>query len=233
MTEKRPQTESEIVEYVRSIDARAPEDLHRRIETLISEPSSERGRGSQSNRLLGRPLALGWRLAGGFALVAVVAALVLGLTSGGSGGLTVRETSALTQRPATSGAPAENPHNGTQLAAALDGVAFPYWGERFGWSSTGARTDRIGGRTVMTVFYANDRGQRIGYAIVSGTPPPHASGGVVVWHRGESYRLLSGQGLSIVTWLRDGHLCVVAGRGVSGATLLALASWHEPGTVAS
>jgi hypothetical protein len=28
-----------------------------------------------------------------------------------------------------------------------------------------------------------------------------------------------------VTWLRDGHLCVLSGRGVSGATLLRLASW--------
>jgi len=32
-----------------------------------------------------------------------------------------------------------------------------------------------------------------------------------------------------VTWTRSGHLCVIAGRGVSGHTLLRLASW---GTVA-
>jgi hypothetical protein len=39
-------------------------------------------------------------------------------------------------------------------------------------------------------------------------------------------------GATVVSWLRDGHLCVLAGRGVSGATLLAVASWQERGTVA-
>ncbi len=33
--------------------------------------------------------------------------------------------------------------------------------------------------------------------------------------------------VAVVTWLRDGHLCVVSGRGVSSATLLRLASWSD------
>ena len=32
---------------------------------------------------------------------------------------------------------------------------------------------------------------------------------------------------AVVTWLRDGHLCVVSGHGVSSATLLKLASWSD------
>jgi hypothetical protein len=43
------------------------------------------------------------------------------------------------------------------------------------------------------------------------------------------YRLLSENGAAAVVWLRDGHLCVVSGHGVAGATLLKLASWSDRG----
>ncbi len=227
MTDPRPNSESELVEYVRSIDVQAPEELHRRIETLVAERTAPRRR-PLSAPSLGRSSTAGGRLVAGLALAAAVAvALVLSLAGGGSGSLSIRQASALTLRPATMPAPAEDPHNWAQLAAAVDGVAFPYWEGRLGWRASGSRTDRIGGRTVTTVFYANGRGQRIGYAIVAGTPAPRASSGVVVWRGGTAYRLLLAEGASVVTWVRDGHLCVVAGRGVDGATLLALASWRE------
>ena len=51
------------------------------------------------------------------------------------------------------------------------------------------------------------------------------SGGVVSMRDGTAYRLLTVNGVAVVTWLRDGRLCVVSGRGVSGDRLLALASW--------
>ncbi|MCW2970968.1 MAG: hypothetical protein JWO23_2095, partial [Solirubrobacterales bacterium] len=35
MTEQRPSTESELVEFVRSIDVRAPDSLHREVQSLI------------------------------------------------------------------------------------------------------------------------------------------------------------------------------------------------------
>ena len=124
-------------------------------------------------------------------------------------------------------APAENPHASAQLAANVDGVAFPYWEDHFGWRSTGARTDHVGGRTAMTVFYANAAGKQIGYAIVAGTPPPRLGGGVVAWRDGTPYRVMSHNGSQLVIWLRHGRLCVVAGRGVHAATLLALASWND------
>jgi hypothetical protein len=47
------------------------------------------------------------------------------------------------------------------------------------------------------------------------------------------YRLLTVHGAAVVTWLRDGHLCVISGRGVSSATLLRLASWSEHDATAS
>jgi hypothetical protein len=115
---------------------------------------------------------------------------------------------------------------------AVDGVAFPYWGDRFGWRASGARVDHIDGRTVTTVFYTDARGRRVGYAIVAGTPAPVASGGRVVWREGTPFRVTRENGAPIVTWVRDGHLCVVSGEGMGGATLLRLASWDDGGVAA-
>ena len=140
---------------------------------------------------------------------------------------------ALTLRPPTMPAPVENPRNGNQLQAKVDDVAFPYWEESFGWRSTGARVDHLDGRTVTTVDYAGAHGQWIGYAIVAGTPAPNVGGGVIMHRGGTPYRFLSARGARVVTWLRNGRLCVVAGHGVSTSTLLALASWHGQGTMAS
>ncbi|HYM53894.1 MAG TPA: hypothetical protein VES97_00920 [Solirubrobacteraceae bacterium] len=228
MNDARPHTESELVDFVRSIDIEAPAALHRRVETLIAEQARLRRRPAYA-----RPVATGWRLGGALALTAVAAAaLVVGLSGGGAAAPTVREASALTRLAATTAAPAENPRNRAQLTAAVDGVAFPYWEERFGWRSTGARSDRLAGRTVTTVFYADSRGRQIGYAIVGG-PTPRPSGGVVTWHDGTPYRLLLEHGMQVVAWQRSGHLCVVSGHGVSGATLLRLASWDDHGRVAA
>jgi hypothetical protein len=233
VSERPSHTESELIEFVRSIDVRAPEELHGRIEALVSQRSARGPRRPLRARPSGNPSPLGWRLGGAIAIVTAAAvALVLALAGRGSPALNVRQASALTLRPATMAPPAENPRARTQLAATVDGVAFPYWEERFGWRSTGARSDRIGGRTVTTVFYTNARGQRIGYAIVAGTPAPRAGGGVVTWRGDTPYRLLSEDGFPVVSWLRDGHLCIVAGRGVRSGTLLQLASWDDRGAVA-
>jgi hypothetical protein len=120
-----------------------------------------------------------------------------------------------------------------QLAVAVDGVPFPYWEDRFGWRSIGSRTDRVDGRSITTVFYGDSSGRRIGYAILAGTPAPGVTGGVIAWRGGVSYRLLSENGAAVVTWLRDGHLCVLSGRGVSSAALLGLASWSDHDATAS
>jgi hypothetical protein len=234
MSDARPHTESELVDLVRSIDVQAPEALHDRVESLIAEHARPRRRRLASARPLAVAASSGWRLGGAIALAVVLAAaLVVSLSGSGTSALTVREASALTQRSATIAAPAESSHDRTHLAAAVDGVAFPYWEARFGWRSTGARADHLAGRAVMTVFYANARGQRIGYAILAGTPAPQLSGGVVALRDGTPYRLLSEGASQVVTWQRDGHLCVVSGRGVSAATMLRLASWNDRGRVAA
>jgi hypothetical protein len=232
-----------VVELTASANARAPESLHRRIETMLASDERETSHGRAPGRSASRPgetrsplssrfpglsgLRLG--LAGVGALAAIAVLAVVGLSggkghSGSSPGLGVQQAAALTLSAATGPAPSENERNRSQLQVAVDGVAFPYWKERFGWRGIGTRSDMIAGRTVTTVFYANSSGQRVGYAIASGHAPA-SEGGTVVRRWGVSYRVLEHDGATVVTWRRDGHLCVMAGRGVSAHTLVSLASW--------
>jgi hypothetical protein len=210
-----------IAELLRSFDAPAPESLHRRIESLVAAHQSQLPPRS-SRRGVRRFSPLGLASAGAVAAAVVAAAIAVGLGGGGSAPtVSFSQAAASTLRAAT------------QLAVAVNGVPFPYWEDRFGWHSTGVRTDRVDGRSITTVFYADSSGRRIGYAILAGTPAPRVAGGVIAWRGGVSYRLLTENGAAVVTWLRDGHLCVVSGHGVSSATLLRLASWSDHDATAS
>ena len=119
----------------------------------------------------GMRLRLGALAATGAALGA---ALALALGGPGGAGLSLGEAAAVTLRPATLPAPSENHHARAQLTASVDGIAFPYWEDRFGWRTTGAREDSVDGRHVRTVFYTDGKGRRVGYAIVAGQPAPQA-----------------------------------------------------------
>ena len=134
---------------------------------------------------------------------------------------------------ATMPAPVHSVSHSGRLNAAVDGVYFPYWEDHFGWRSTGTRTDHVDGRAVTTVFYQDSAGRRVGYAIVAGTPSPRMSGGTVALRGGVPYRMITVNGVHVICWMRNGHLCVVGARGVSSATLLKLASWSGEGAVAS
>jgi hypothetical protein len=219
-----------VAELLRSFDAPAPESLHRRIESLVASHQSQRS----PHRGVRRFSPLGLASAGVVAAAVVAVAIALGLHGGGNAPtVSFNQAAASTLRAATLPAPPESQTHHAQLAVAVDGVPFPYWSERFGWRSTGSRTDRVDGRSITTVFYADSSGRRIGYAILAGTPAPRVGGGVIAWRGGVSYRLLTEHGAAVVTWLRDGHLCVISGHGVSSATLLGLASWSAHDATAS
>jgi hypothetical protein len=221
LSEQPTPTEPEIAELLHSIDVQAPPELHARIERMVAERSAGRRRPSLA---ISHPV--GW-LAGAAAAAAAVLALALGLSGGSTGGPSFTAASAPTGRTATLGAPHERPGNGKRLDAAVDGVAFPYWEHR-GWNAVGARKDRVGGRPVTTVFYTNAHGQRLGYAIVGGTPPPRVGSGPVAWNHRTAYHLVTlDSGARAVVWLRSGRLCILAGRGVDSTTLLRLASWDD------
>lgn len=226
MSAHRPNSEWEAIELIRSLDVCAREELHQRTAVLVATRSSRRPR--RIPAAAGPYPRLHPRLGGALGLAATAAiALAAILAPGGGSPLSAREAAALTFRAATAGAPSESEQQRSQLTAAVDGIAFPYWEERFGWRASGTRSDRLGGGLVRTVFYTDNRGQRIGYAIVSRRPAPRLDGGAVRWLRGTPYRLLVESGGRVVAWLRDGHLCVVGGRGIGEADLLRLASWEE------
>jgi hypothetical protein len=236
MSERRPSTESELIELVRASDVRAPDALHEQLESMIAA----RSRGSQRAGAGGRASSgersrFGLGLSGTIAIAAIAAAaiaLAVGLNGNDAGRLSLRHASALALSPATMPAPAESEANHGQLKAAVDGVSFPYWEGHFGWRSTGAREDTINGHAVTTVFYEDQGGRRIGYSIVAGAAPAMPGGGAA-WRSGVRFRLVSENGRQTISWLRDGRLCIVSGRGVSTATLLALASWTDRGGVPS
>lgn len=231
-TTPRPADEAELTELVRSIDVPAPASLHRKIDAMIAERSGDARQHRQGT--VARPFGLAPRLAAVGAIAAAVVALAVAFSlSGSSSTLSVRDAAALTHRAATHPAPAENSRDRRELAAAVDGVSFPYWGGHLGWRTTGSRSDQIDGRTVTTIFYENGHGKRIGYSIVAGAAPSQGSGGVVSRRDGTPYRLLTIDGSPVVTWERNGHLCVVSGHGVGGATLLRLASWDDHRSQAS
>ncbi|HEX4482985.1 MAG TPA: hypothetical protein VH081_04305 [Solirubrobacteraceae bacterium] len=244
--------ESDVVELIRSIDVRAPESLHAKVDAMIAERSSRSKRSRGSSRSTqparaGRGRAgasagapgggrsrFGARLAAVGSIAAAIVALVIVVSlSGGSSTLSVHDASALTLRPATTAAPRESSTSSGELTASVDDVAFPYWSAHFGWRATGQRTDEVDGRTITTVFYENAHGRRVGYAIVAGSTPPQVTGGVVSRRDGTPYRLLTVKGVAVVAWTREGHLCVISGRGIEGATLLRLASWDDHRSVAS
>jgi hypothetical protein len=221
MSDRPSPEQSEVVELIRSIDVHAPASLHERVDELVA---------SRTER---RRAALGARtLLGGATAMAVLAAVLAVALGGGSGSPTpiVDAASALTLGAATTPAPAESHTRSGQLMASVEGVAFPYWEESFGWRSTGTRVDRVDGRPVTTVFYSDAHGQRIGYAIAGGRAGGKlelTSASVVRWRHGIPYRLLRMHGAGTVVWLRSGHLCILSGRGINENTLLRLASWDD------
>lgn len=97
-------------------------------------------------------------------------------------------------------------------------------GGSIGWPTAGARVDRLGGRTITTVFYATHGGGRVGYAIVAGRPLPSPAGGTVVDRGGVRFRVLAAAGLTVLTWREGGHTCILTARDVPAHTLLGLAS---------
>jgi hypothetical protein len=230
-----PQTTSEserdVAELIRSIDVRAPDALHAKVDAMIAKRTRASGsrsaRDSASPRFAPRLAALG-------SIAAAIVALVVVVSLGGSSAtLSVHDASALTLRAATTAAPRESSTSSGELAASVEGVSFPYWSAHFGWHSTGQRTDKVDGREITTVFYENERGRRVGYAIVAGSNAPQVTGGVLSRRDGTPYRLLTVNGVAVVAWTREGHLCVISGRHVEGATLLRLASWDGDQSVAS
>jgi hypothetical protein len=214
-----------IAALIGSIDVPAPAALHAVVGELVSDAQRSRRRYRSPLSMPRVPALAG---AGALAAAAVALILVLVLGSSGTAAPTVLQVSELATRTPTQSAPAEDPHNPGHLAVSADGIAYPYWEQRFGWQASGMRTDTMGGRAITTVFYARPArvAQRIGYSIVAGSALPIPSGGQTMQWHGTRFTVLSSSGSMVMTWRHAGHTCILVGSGVGVRSLLALAGWQ-------
>ena len=183
---------------------RAPAGLRERLAT-------ERARGRARSGLA--PPARRFRVGSGAATILAAAIVAAVLLIPGSSPITpqVSAAAALATRGAAAPAPALDPTASYRLTARVGSLHFPNWEEHRGWRAVGSRTDRLGNRDVMTVYYARD-GRTIAYSIVSS--PALGSPG---------HRTFMLHGRTVVTWRERDHTCLLSGSGVPAATLRSLA----------
>lgn len=159
-------------------------------------------------------------------VLAIVATVTVIAVTGGGRAPSVPTVALLTLRGHVGAAPAQAADRPRLLDVAVDGIAFPYWGGKFGWEAIGRRSDRVGGRDTTTVFYRGRSGAEIGYAIVSGDALEVPSGRRVV-RAGVTFVVADDGPRQIVTWRRGGHTCVISSPdAVPTAKLLELAAWR-------
>jgi hypothetical protein len=200
------------VSLLRALDDPAPESLRARVQELtgparMSRPAHRR-----------RPFLL----PAATVLAVAVAALVIVLQGGGAAP-TLPQTVHLTLAASTMPSPAEDASHDGLLRLRADGLPFPYYEDTVGWKTDGSRTDTIGGRRIVTVFYTLTGHGRVGYAIVSGRPL-RVTAGTNVDRDGTRFTIGRVGSADLVTFLRSGHTCVIAGRRVGYRTLLKLAT---------
>jgi anti-sigma factor RsiW len=190
-----------------AIDLAAPASLLERVATGQTRPARSRSWRRPSRRGV---------------LVIVAAVVLLVVLASRVHAPTVRTESHFALDAATLAAPGQSPGNHAVLSAAVAGVAFPDWSGH-GWSATGARNDTLDGRGVETVFYRSAGYARVGYSIVAGGPLSVGTTSRTVVSHGVAYSVIRAGGASVVTWLRDGHTCVLASDHTPASALLALA----------
>ena len=111
-------------------------------------------------------------------------------------------------------------------------MAFPEWGAKFGWETTGIREGEVEGRDATTVYYEKE-GKTLAYTIVGGDALDKPDDAKTVTAEGTRIKLFrTGDGRPAATWERDGHTCVLAGAGVPDPKLAELAGWKGLGAVA-
>lgn len=211
------------VRMLRAADVGAPDSLRMQIQAMTEAASARRRRPRLRLRVL---------LPGATALAAVAAAAIAFGGGGSAPGPNLLQTARLALAPPTMAAPAEDLAHQDRLGVAVEGISFPYWDHTIGWRTLGRRSDTLAGRRIVTVFYEGHAGSQVGYTIVPGSPVPVGGGRTVEFDRVRFTLLAEGQA-RLVTWLRAGHTCVIAGRSVGYKTLLTLATTDIHGPAAS
>jgi anti-sigma factor RsiW len=194
----------------------APAALRARIERMALE-TKPRARKTRAFRVP--------HLAAGFAAAVAIVMVALALT----GGAAADDVLAASTRPSVAPVTVD-PARAALLAQAVEGVAFPNWSDKLGWTAIGTRTDTLAGRPTRTVFYERD-GRRIAYTIVGGRRLPAPGDSRPLEHDGVALSRFARDGRSAVTWERQDHTCVLSGERVPFTTLVTLAAWDGRGVV--
>lgn len=199
----------ELLHEVRATD-RAPAGLRARIATLEGSRPARKQRTWTRTRW---HLNTGGMFAGMVTAAVIVLALLLIAPGGTPGAPSVSQAAALGAKPSTSGPPSANARSG-KLGTNVEDVYFPDWQRHFGWWASGARIDRLNGRTATTVYYTSNSVE-IAYTIVGApalkTPPSRA----VTYEGGVAFHTLTLDGRLVVTWQRDQHTCVLSAPGAT------------------
>lgn len=210
-----------VVDLLRTADDRAPASVRVALREATTHARwRPRPRRQAHLRRHSRPRRLRGPLAGVVVTAVTAAAALIALIGASPAAPSLAQATRLALSSPTRPGPPLNRTQPTELALHVGDLSFPRWP---GWRATGARSDRLGGRSVQTVFYTNAAGRRVGYAIVSGTPLVSGTGRTPALAYASGYTLRRQGGARVVTWVQDGHTCILAGTAVGDGTLLALA----------
>jgi hypothetical protein len=224
----RPEIRRQVASHRRVADAlrdggpSAPDRLLTAVEARVREAY---GPGAERSGRSGRATGPAWRPAVAVTALAAVCAVVViaavGVGGGGGGGPTIPAAAALASAPSTGPAPAAR--SPRLLDVSYGGVTYPNYA-KFAIPPSGRRTDRIGGRPALTVFYRLPDGTPLSYTVFSGKAIPlPQSARAVVFHGVPLHVFTTSSGLSVVTLVRFGRTCVLAAK-VTPDTVLALAA---------
>ena len=196
----------------------APLALRSRIEAMQ--------RGEAAPRRRERRRGWGWLPSAGLAAAAAAAVAIVVAFSGGPA---TAEVLAAAVRPPVAAAQLD-PGQPALLRDQVDDVRFPNYESKFGWEAEGTRTDEVGGRDTMTVFYRRE-GRRVAYTIVEGEQLAWPPGADRTELEGTELRSFEDGGRLAVTWRRKGRTCVLSATNVPRDQLLELAAWKGQGAV--
>jgi hypothetical protein len=163
-------------------------------------------------------------------VTALAVALVFALSPSTQEPPTVAAVSRLGFASALDRAPRSRPGHPALVTASFAGVNFPNWSRRFGWHTSGSRSDRLGSRTTSTVFYAH-MGHRIGYTVVSGPPLDDDARGRHLTRNGVAVTVVDEGMHASVVFVRNGRTCILSGHVAHLSTLIKLASWRGEGAL--
>jgi hypothetical protein len=148
--------------------------------------------------------------AAGLAIVIAAVVIVAVGNSGGSKGPTIPAAAQLAFAPSTG--PAPGAKNATLLDVSYGGVTFPNY-KKLAVPPTGTRTDKIGGRPALTVFYRLPDGTPVSYTVFSGKAIPLPKNTRNVTYEGVPLKTFTtSNGLAVVTLVRYGRTCVLAAK---------------------